>query len=124
MKPIIESPYYWNMYVIPESAFVYACLFTDKEFSVASRPGERPTDTILIIKTTDPDLSHVKEIEKLFVDGLPKNDILRTEPEEVEEVIADIEMRRDIQGIDPKIMDKKFIKNIIRNTNMMVSGRP
>lgn len=124
MKPMIESPYYWNMYVIPESTFVYADLFLDKEFSVSSRPGERPTDTILIIKTTDPDLSHVKEIEKLFVDGLPKNDMLRTEPEEMDDVIKDIEMRRDIQGIDPKIMDRKLIKNIIRNTNMMVSGRP
>lgn len=124
MKPIIESPYLYSMYVIPESTFIYACLFTDEIFSVSSREGERPTDTILIIKTTDPNLDRVKEIEQLFIQGLPKNEKLRTEPKDENRVIKDIEVRRDKQGINPKIMNREFIKNIIRNTNLMVSGRP
>ena len=123
MKEIIESPYYWNMYIIPEATFTYACLFTDKDFCVSSRKGERPTDTILIIKNTDPDISHVEDIEKIFIKVLPKDESLRIEPEEAEDVISDIEKRRDKQKISSKIMDKNFIKKLIRNTNILVSGR-
>tara|TARA_B110000908_G_C10266245_1_gene464230 strand:+ start:542 stop:2119 length:1578 start_codon:yes stop_codon:yes gene_type:complete len=122
MKKLIESPYLHNIYVIPEATFVYACLFTQKEFSVSSRKGERPTDTIMIFKSTDPDKSHIEEVERIFIDGLPKDKSYRINEEDQDRVISELEERRDLQKIDPKIMDKAFIKRLIKNTNLMVSG--
>ena len=122
IKDIVESPYLVAILIIPEELFTYRDMLTLKDFTSASRKGQRPTDTLAIIKSTDPDPSHVQEVKQLWINSTPKNhDRYYISENRHESIIDNLSKRRDALGIDPKIMNKKFMQNMIHDFNKLVS---
>lgn len=122
LRPIIESPYFNSIFIVPEALFQYKCLVSDKEFSVSSRKGAKPTDTIIVLKSNDPNPSHVEEVRRLFIDNLPKDVQFRIEKHKREELIENIYERGRKLSIDEGIFNRKMISKIISDFNLIVSG--
>lgn len=120
MNPMLNSKYLKDFIIVPEELFEYADLFTGNKMFTASRQGSIPTDTIILIKSSMDNSSHLEDIEKIIYDEIPKTkaDKYRINTESQKDIITEVMRRSNLINVG---MTEDLLKMIINDFNKAVS---